>query len=174
MNTGWRGDFDIRKGRDHLKSTPVEQLRRCVWGWASRFAILRGDPDHKWDNNNQYTMITEELKWYTIGSLLEHPPQEFKETAPLGPTGYLLPKATLQRLGVIAGISNTEINTKREVKWGDKETTTKWKKMRNLQKKDLNEMEVSNLSDTEITGMLRNLVGTTKNVVGTTSTWQRT
>lgn len=42
--------------------------------------------------------------------------------------------------------------------------------MRNLQKKDLNEMEVSNLSDTEITGMLRNLVGTTKNVVGTTST----
>ena len=55
-------------------------------------------------------------------TFLEHPAQMVKEIVPLGPTGYLLHKATLLRLEVTADLPNIETNTKRLPKWGDKET----------------------------------------------------
>ena len=43
----------------------------------------------------------------TQGTLLEHPVQVIKKTAPLGPTEHLLHKASLPRLGDIADLPNT-------------------------------------------------------------------
>ena len=62
------------------------------------------------------------------GTFLEHPAQEIKKTAPLGPTEVLLHKATPRRQGVKADLSkHMETNKKRQLKWGDKEPPNKRK-----------------------------------------------
>ena len=47
----------------------------------------------------------------TKETFLEHPVQVIKETAPPAPTGHLLHKATIPRLGDIAGLPNTQKQT---------------------------------------------------------------
>lgn len=59
------------------------------------------------------------MKIVTQRMLLERPTQVIQETAPLGPTGHLLPKATLPRLGDVTALPNMQKQTQRDSQNGE-------------------------------------------------------
>ena len=84
-----------------------------------------------------------------------------KETQPLGPTGHLLHKATLPKLGVIADLPNTQKQTQRGSKNGETDRP-QMKEQENSPKEELNEMEASNLSNSEFKILIIRMPNTMK------------
>lgn len=86
-------------------------------GWASLSASLRGKPVHRWANSTQDSITTGRPTQPSKGALPERPGLVMRKTVPLGPTGSLLQKASLPRLGVTARLPNIETNPRRQPKW---------------------------------------------------------
>ena len=68
-------------------------------GLPSQTASQRVSPMHKQDYRRAHIR--------NKGTILGHPAQKIKKTTPLGPTKYLLYKATQQRLGFVTDLLNT-------------------------------------------------------------------
>ena len=75
---------------------------------------------------------------------MEHSAQVIEETAPLGPLGQLLHKATLPRLGVIADLPNTQKQTQKDSQIGETKKHTSDERTGEISGKKLNEMEANN------------------------------
>lgn len=121
----------------------VEPHSQTVWGCSHPWT-----GQHNQDPVTTGVQITHTWNITQGGSSLET-----EESAPSGPTRHLLHKAAPQRLGITAFLSDTKKQTKRQLKWGGKETALRWKDRRTLQKK-LTEMEASKLSVIEVRVMI--------------------
>lgn len=89
--------------------------------------------------------------------------QANRETSPLGPTGHRLHKANLPRLGVRADLSKH----KEAVKTGRQRNRLQTKEQEYCSEKELNEMEVSNLSDIEFRVILTMMFNSIKTYIET-------
>ena len=83
-----------------------------------------GQSINRCDNSHQ---ILTRTGGHTQGAPLEHLVQVTRQMVPWGPTGHLLHKATLPRLGDIADLPTTKKHRQRQSKWQNKETHSKWK-----------------------------------------------
>ncbi|KAF6104159.1 hypothetical protein HJG60_011177 [Phyllostomus discolor] len=132
-----------------MRLVPTEQFAHCGCGQSSQSAILRVNLTHGCANSNQgftslggHTQPTQEI-------LLDHLAQVVMDIVPLGPTGHLLNKATLPRLGDIT-IYLIHRNKHKEVaKMERQRNMPQIKKQEKSPEKELNEMKASALPDIE-------------------------
>ena len=88
------------------------------------------------------------------GVHLEHLAWVTREAVPLGPTGHLLYKTTLPRLGNIADLPNI-INKHREAaKMMRQRNMSQMKEQNRTSEKELNKMDANKLPDTEFKAMV--------------------
>ena len=105
----------MSKGRSWQAPDPAEvnsilcgQHVHYGTGQSSQSASLSVDPTHERANRSQRSITTAGPASPTQETLLERSAQVLKVNETLGPTGHLLHKATLQRLGVIEDLPNTQ------------------------------------------------------------------